>query len=222
VNNLGIGFLCKGEKYVERALKNVEFWSKYFKVYIYTDLPSRFISEDCTIIENHEEFSFYDKLLMLDEILNHHETAVSLDADMFPMRNPDDVLLSLRDVPTGLHSYDRFPNTWKELKELEYFSIWKDTIEIEDEMRFPCERITVITNGTQWKETLKRTLEYKQISLKTEIEARKKGLPDENPHHGPARCESIAYTVACRETGFPFYQTSPYAKPFFDTLYNTT
>lgn len=218
---LGVGFLCKGEKYIEHTKRNVEFWSKYFKVYVYTCYPESFQGDLCTVIESYEDFSFYDKLLMIDKILDYHQTAVSLDADIFPLGIPGEAFRRLLNVPVGIHSFDRFPNTWKELKELEYFSLWKNAIEIEDEMRFPCERITVVTSGEKWKETLQRCMHYKQVSIDTEIEAANRGLIDENPHQGPARCESIAYTVACRETGFPFYQSSPYAKPFFDTLYNT-
>jgi hypothetical protein len=210
-----IGFVCKEDlsksnRYTTLTKLNIEFWSKKYPVYVLTNNLKEFKNLNCTLLFDDTYFSQFDKFSLINKLQKKYKKVIYLDCDN--LFNDFDV--NLEDIPEGIHSSLTWANVWGDLKNLPYFKIWKENIEIDDNVLFPCESVFILNTNEMWDSVYQEIVKYKSISKQTELNS----TIDENPHHGVERCEAIALYVSCELNNFPLYFNSKYVNPFYNLM----
>jgi hypothetical protein len=210
-----IGFVCKEDlkksnRYTTLAKLNVEFWSKKYPVYVMTNNLKEFRDLDCKLLFDDEYFSNFDKFKIINKLQRGYKKIIYIDCDeLF-----NDFDINLHDIPEGIHSFGTWPDNWENLKNLPYFKIWKENINVDDMVSFPCESVFILNTNKSWKETYDEIIKYKTIAKLTELNS----TVDENPHHGVERCEAIGLYAGCKLNNFPLYFNSKYVEPFYNSM----
>lgn len=220
-----IAFLCKenlnvNRFYTEQCKANVRYWSKFTKVYVYTNNPGEFYHLPCETILTNSVFSPYDKFEVINSVYKLGERRILLiDCDICPQRDFR-LEFNFNAAATGIHYYNEFNLTWKELQELSYFKVWKNHIDVPMDFKFPTEELTLFILDEKWPILLDRIYHYREVAKENEKEYKLLNLIDENPHHGEARCESIAYSAACMDLNIPLHRRSRWLQEYYETLNN--
>ena len=210
-----IGFVCKEDLskiniYTTLAKINIEFWSKYHPVYMLTNNLKEFKDLKCKVILDETYFSQFNKFDLINKLQNSYKKVIYLDCDnLF-----NDLDINLKDIPEGIHASRKWVDTWGNLKNLPYFKIWNQNIEVDDDVFFPWESVFILNTNKLWAETYKEIIKYKPISNQTEQNSNS----NENFHHGVERCEAIGLYVACKKTNFPLHLNSEYANLFYNSI----
>ena len=92
--NIGIGIMCFGDKYYfDFTDDNLHlFLNDGLSCYVLTDnvdyFKKRYNTEFCNLLKYQRHFkSYHDKILLVKEILNYHDIAVIIDADVIIKNN---------------------------------------------------------------------------------------------------------------------------------------
>jgi hypothetical protein len=210
-----IGFVCKEDlskssKYTTLAKLNIEFWSKKYPVYVLTNNLKEFKNLDCKLLFDSTYFSQFNKFDLINKLQKKYKKVIYLDCDSL-FNNFD---INLEDIPEGIHSSYTWGSAWGDLKNLPYFKIWKENIEVEDNISFPGESVFILNTNSTWNLTYNQITKFKSIANQTELNS----IIDENPHHGVERCEAIALYVSCKLNNFPLYFNSNYVTPFYNSM----
>jgi len=210
-----IGFVCKenlskSNRYTTLTKLNIKFWSKKYPVYVLTNNLKEFKNLNCKSIFDDTYFSQFDKFYLINKLQKKYKKVIYLDCDN--LFNDFDV--NLENIPEGIHSSLTWANVWGDLKNLSYFKIWKENIEIDDNVLFPCESVFILNTNEMWSSVYQEIIKYKLISKQTELNS----IIDENPHHGVERCESIGLYSSCKLNNFPLYLNSEYVNPFYNSM----
>jgi hypothetical protein len=219
VKDICICFICKEDLskrniYTNLAKKNIEFWNNKYPthpLFILTNNPEEFCNLDCTTILDQNYFSQFNKFDLIDVLEKKFDTVIYLDCDNLL----GDLSLDIEDIEPGIHVSRNWESDWGTLKKLEYFKVWNQHINIEDNIHFPAESVIILKRHENWKKTYDRICYLREISNITE---KLSNTPDENPHHGPERCESIALYESCTYHKMPIYLNSKYATQFYDAI----
>lgn len=215
-----VGFVCKEDltksnKYTTLAKINVEFWSKKFPVYVLTNNLSEFKGLDCKLIFDDTYYSTFNRFYLIDKLQRKYKKIIYLDCDVLF----NDTHVNLDDLPVGIHAWGNWVDSWGNLKKLPYFKVWRENIEVRDDVIFPWESIFLLNMDSSWSETYREIIKLRPISRETEkLSAADENQTDQNPHHGIERCEAIAIYVACNKTGFPIHLNSDYVKPLYNSI----
>jgi hypothetical protein len=202
--------LNKSNKYTNLAKKNVSFWSNKFPTYVLTNNIEEFQKLNCKTIFDNTYFSQFNKFDIINLLQMEYKTVIYLDCDN--LFNEFDI--NLNDISEGIHGYGGWADSWGNLKKLPYFKIWNNHISVSDSVVFTWESFFILNTNNLWDSTYNEIVKLKKVSNLTELDAD----IDENPHHGPERCEAIALHVACDITGFPLHYNSNYIKIFYDSI----
>lgn len=219
MKNTCIAFLCKenlnnSTTYTEFTKKNIKFWNEMcpeFPIYVMTNNPDEFSKLNCNTIPDYTYFTLYNKLDLIDYLEKDFDTIIYLDCDnLFNAFKID-----LNKIKPGIHMSGRWKSNWGDLKKLEYFKVWRENIELEDSIHFPYESVIILHKHPGWKNIYDRVKYFKQIAANSEKEAQQ----DENPRHGPERCESIAIYEAYKRFNMPIHLDSNYATQFYNAMF---
>ena len=210
--NVAVAFVCKedlslSKKYTSKCKKNISFWSEKFDVFVLTNNVEEFADYKCQCFFDDSYYSTFNRFDILNELQKKYDIVIYLDSDEhFFIEN-----LNLDGLPDGIHSHGRWVDTWGNIKNLDYFKIWRNHITVDDDVYFPWESVFVLKSNKLWELTYLEIQKYRPISRETERQAKF----DENPHHGLERCEAIGLYVACQTTNFPLHLNSEYANQFW-------
>jgi hypothetical protein len=210
--SIAVAFVCKenlalSNNYTSKCKKNINFWSEKFDVFVLTNNIDEFKNYNCKCFFDDSYYSTFNRFDILNELQKEYEIVIYLDCDEHFFIED----LMLNDLPYGIHSHGKWVDTWGNIKNLDYFKIWRQHILVDDDVYFPWESVFVLKSNNLWESTYAEILKYKPISRETE----KQAMIDENPHHGIERCEAIALYVACQNTNFPLHLNSEYATQFW-------